>query len=59
MHLYLATDLTDAPSLADPDEQIDRSWMTITDAVAATDDGRIVDAKSLAGIGWLARRLGG
>jgi ADP-ribose diphosphatase len=58
MHLYLATDLTDAPSLADPDEQIEPSWMTLADALAATDDGRVVDAKSIAGIGWLARHLG-
>jgi ADP-ribose pyrophosphatase len=57
MHLYLATDLTDAPSLADADEQIEPSWMTLADGLAAIDDGRIVDAKSIAGIGWLARRL--
>jgi ADP-ribose pyrophosphatase len=59
MHLYLATDLTDAPSLADPDEELEPSWMTIAEAVAAVDDGRIADAKSMAGIGWLARRIGG
>jgi ADP-ribose pyrophosphatase len=58
MHLYLATDLTDAPSLADPDEQLESSWLTLADAVVAIDDGRIADAKSLAAIGWLARRIG-
>ncbi len=58
MHLYLATDLTDAPSLADPEEQLEPSWLTLADAVAAIDDGRIADAKSMAGIGWLARRIG-
>ena len=58
MHLYLATDLTDAPGEADPDEQLEASWMTLDDALRAIDDGRIVDAKSLAAIGWLARRLG-
>lgn len=58
MHLYLATDLTDAPSLADPDEQLEPSWMALADALEAVDDGRILDAKSLAAIGWLARRLG-
>ena len=57
MHLYLATDLTDAPSLADPDEQLEPSWLSLADALAALDDGRIADAKSMAGIGWLARRL--
>jgi ADP-ribose pyrophosphatase len=58
MHLYLATDLTEAPSLADPDEQLEPSWMTLGDALEAIDDGRIVDAKSLAAVGWLARHLG-
>ena len=58
MHLYLATDLTDAPSLADPDEQLDPSWMLLDDALAAIDDGRIADAKSLVAIGWLARHIG-
>jgi ADP-ribose pyrophosphatase len=61
MHVYLATDLTDAPSLAeaDPDEQLEPSWKTLPEALAAIDDGRIVDAKSMAAIGWLARRLDG
>jgi 8-oxo-dGTP pyrophosphatase MutT (NUDIX family) len=58
MHVYLATGLTDAPS-ADPDadEQLELSWMTLPEALAAIDDGRIVDAKSMAAVGWLARRL--
>jgi ADP-ribose pyrophosphatase len=58
MHLYLATDLTDAPGQADPDEHLEPSWLTLADAVEAIDNGRIVDAKSLAAIGWLARRTG-
>ena len=58
MHVYLATDLTDAPGEADPDEQLEASWMMLDDALRAVDEGRIVDAKSLAAIGWLARRLG-
>ena len=57
MHLFLATDLTDARSLADPDEQLEPSWLSLPDALAALDDGRIADAKSMAGISWLARRL--
>jgi hypothetical protein len=57
MHLYLATGLTNAPGQADPDEQLEASWRTLDDALGAIDDGRIVDAKSLAAIGWLARRL--
>jgi ADP-ribose pyrophosphatase len=58
MHLYLATDLTDAIAEADADEALERSWLSLPDALAAVDDGRIIDAKSIVGIGWLARRLG-
>jgi ADP-ribose pyrophosphatase len=59
MHLFLATDLTSVPAEADEDEVIEGSWMTLDDALAAVDDGRIMDAKTIAGIGWLARRLAG
>jgi ADP-ribose pyrophosphatase len=58
MHVYLATDLTDVPNLADPDELLELSWMLLGDAIEAIDDGRIIDAKSLAAVGWLARRMG-
>jgi ADP-ribose pyrophosphatase len=58
MHLYLATRLTDAIAEADADEQLEPSWLSLPDALAAVDDGRIADAKSIVGIGWLARRLG-
>jgi len=57
MHLYLATDLTAADGESDPDELLEASWMTLEDAHAAIDDGRIVDAKTIAAVGWLARRL--
>ena len=57
MHLFMATDLTDAPSLADPDEQLEPAWLSLPDALSALDDGRIADAKSMAGISWLVRRL--
>lgn len=57
MHLYFATDLTDAPGIADQDEQLEPSWMTLPDALAGIDDGRIADAKTIVGVGWLARRL--
>lgn len=57
MHLFLATGLADATAEADADEQLEPSWLTLPDALAAVDDGRIVDAKSIVGIGWLARRL--
>ena len=57
MHLFLATDLTDAPGMADPDEQLEPSWMSLADAVTAVDDGHITDAKTMVAVGWLARRL--
>ena len=57
MHLFLATDLADAPAEAEEDEEIELSWLTLAEAEAAVDDGRIVDAKTIAGLGWLARRL--
>ncbi len=58
MHLYLATDLTEALADGDEDEELEASWMTLDDALAATDDGRIVDAKTMVALAWLARRLG-
>ncbi len=57
MHLYLATDLTEATGHADEDEELEPSWMTLADALAAIDDGRIMDGKTIAAVGWLARRL--
>ena len=57
MHLFLATDLVETAAGGDPDEQLEPSWMTLADALAAIDDGRIFDAKTIAGVGWLARRL--
>lgn len=59
MHLFLATDLSPADADGDEDEQLEASWMTLADALDAMDDGRIIDAKSLVAIGWLARRLAG
>ena len=55
--LFLATDLREDETRAPDDEQIERAWVSITDAVAGVDDGRIADAKSIAGILWLAARL--
>jgi ADP-ribose pyrophosphatase len=59
MHLFLATDLRPANADGDDDEALEVDWMELDDALAAIDDGRIRDAKSMAGIAWLARRLRG
>jgi ADP-ribose pyrophosphatase len=58
MHTFLATGITPAPDVhAADDEAIETEWLSLADALAACDDGRIRDAKSLAAIGWLARHL--
>ena len=58
LSLFLATDLSDQTDAhADDDESITRSWLTLDQAMAAIDDGRIEDAKTIAGVLWLARRL--
>jgi ADP-ribose pyrophosphatase len=57
MHLYLATGLSKSAADADPDELLEPDWMTLPDALGAIDDGRIRDAKTITGVGWLARRL--
>jgi ADP-ribose pyrophosphatase len=57
LNLYLATDLGPIDAQAPDDEALERSWLTLPDALSAIDAGRIRDAKSLVGILWLARRL--
>jgi ADP-ribose pyrophosphatase len=58
LSLFLATGLTDADPGSTPDEEeIEVEWLGLDDALRAIDDGRVVDAKSVAGILWLARRL--
>lgn len=58
MHLYLATDLSSAEAAADEDEELSVEWLALDDAVAAVDDGRIADAKTIVAVLWLARREG-
>lgn len=57
--LFLATDLREVDTEAPDDEQIERTWVSLADAVAGVEDGRVADAKSIAGILWLAARLTG
>jgi len=58
LSLFLATGLTDADPGSTPDEEeIEVEWLGLDDALRAIDDGRVVDAKSVAGILWLARQL--
>jgi ADP-ribose diphosphatase len=63
MHLYLATDLSPADPNGrlgpDEDERLILEWWPWPEAVAAVERGEIRDAKSVAGLFWLARVLGG
>jgi ADP-ribose pyrophosphatase len=57
--VYLATGLHAADQGTRPDdEDLEVVRMTLPEALAAIDAGDIEDAKSIAGILWLARRLG-
>ena len=55
--IFLATRLHPTQVTPPEDELLESSWLTLPQALAAIEDGRIVDAKSLVGILWLARRL--
>jgi ADP-ribose pyrophosphatase len=59
LSLFLATGLEPARVEAPEDEELELSWMALAEALAAVDDGTIRDAKSVAGVLWLARRLEG
>lgn len=60
LSLFLATELTaTSDATAADDEAIERSWLTLQGALDAVDSGEIADAKSAAGILWLARRVAG
>jgi len=55
--LFLATDLHEVETQAPDDEQVERAWLPLRDALDAITDGRVADAKSIAGILWLRARL--
>lgn len=54
--VFLATDLSSVDVPAPEDEALERSWISLPDALAAIEEGGIRDAKSLVAILWLARR---
>lgn len=55
--LFLATGLSPVQTQAPEDEDLELSWLTQDEALSHVDDSRIEDAKSVAGILWLERRL--
>jgi len=57
LHLYLATDLREAPLDPDEDENVVVEPHTLAEALALIESGHIRDAKSVAGLLWAARRM--
>jgi ADP-ribose pyrophosphatase len=57
MVIWLATELRETAAGGDEDESLEASWLSLPEALAAIDDGRIVDAKTIVGVLWLARTL--
>jgi len=57
LSLYLATELRPASVTPPDDEELELSWATLEEALAALDAGAIADAKTVAGVLWLDRRL--
>ncbi len=55
--LFLATELEPIEIEAPEDEALERSWLTLPEALVAMGAGEIRDAKSLVGILWLARHF--
>jgi 8-oxo-dGTP pyrophosphatase MutT (NUDIX family) len=55
--LFLAVGLRDATAESPEDEELELSWLPLAEAVAAVGDGRIIDAKSVCGVLWLAQRI--
>ncbi|HEY8178855.1 MAG TPA: NUDIX hydrolase [Candidatus Limnocylindria bacterium] len=57
LSLFLATGLRETDATPPDDELLEPSWLSLAEAMATVDDGRVIDAKSVAGILWLAHRL--
>jgi ADP-ribose pyrophosphatase len=55
IHIFLATDLTRGTTDLDPDEFVEVVRLSRSDVMAAIDDGRIIDAKSVSGLLYYAR----
>ena len=56
VHLFLATELEQSALPADADEGIQLVALPLAEALSLIDDGRICDAKSIAGLLLVARR---
>lgn len=57
-HMYVARDLVEDPLDADEDEDLVLERVTLDDALALVDSGRICDAKSIAALLMYLRHIG-
>ncbi|MFO7892143.1 MAG: NUDIX hydrolase [Longimicrobiales bacterium] len=55
IHIFLATDLHQGTTDLDPDEFVEAVTLPLSDVRDAIRHGRIIDAKSVAGLLWFAR----
>ena len=55
IHIFLATDLSEGTTRLDPDEFVEVVTLPRSDVMDAIRDGRIIDAKSVAGLLYYAR----
>jgi ADP-ribose pyrophosphatase len=55
--IFLATGLRAVQVQTPEDEDLELEWLTLAEALSAIDSGRVQDAKTIAGILWLPRRL--
>lgn len=54
IHVFLATGLSKGAAALDDDEFVEVRTMRLADAIQAIEDGRVIDAKSVAGVLWYA-----
>lgn len=58
LHLFIATGLSPSPLQADEDESIDVVPIPLAEVYGLIERGEVRDAKSVAGLLWVLRRLG-
>lgn len=59
IHIYLAEDLTDVPAEPEEDENLEIGEYTLDEALQMLDEGKVRDAKTLAGLLGYYRRVKG
>ena len=57
IHVFLARDLTVCDTGAEPHEVFETSWVPLADATAQAANGRLQDAKTVAGLIWASTHV--